>query len=88
VGFDRLSVDVGLTSGLTDKQRFFRDRLLALGISRGFAPTRILWLSFDDPSASDGTPASLLVGYSAKRRVWTVLASAHGVYDGKLVATP
>ena len=85
LGFDQLSVDVGQTSGLTDKQRFFRDRLLALGIANGFSPTRVLWLSFDDPSAPDGTPHSLLMGYSAKTHGYTVLASSHGVYDGKLV---
>ena len=82
---DRLSVEVGTARGLTDKERFFRDRLLALGVSRGYAPTRLVWVSFDDPSAADGTPYSLLLGYSAKRQGWVALASAHGTYKGKLV---
>jgi len=86
-GLDRLSADIVRASGLSDSERFFRDRLLAYGIARGFAPTRILWLQFDDPSAPDGTPLSLLVGYNAKRRAWIVLASAHGAYEGKLVTT-
>ena len=83
---DVLSEDVGQTSGLTDKQRFFRDRLLALGVARGFVPTHLVWLSFDDPAAADATPLSLLVGYSAKLGTWKVLGSAHGTYEGKFTA--
>ena len=82
--FDRLSIEVGIARGLSDKERFFRDRLLALGVSRGYAPTHLVWVSFDDPSATDRTPYSLLLGYSAKRRTWVGLASARGAYSGKL----
>ncbi len=81
---DRLSVEVGTARGLSDKERFFRDRLLALGVSRGYVPTRLVWASFNDPNAADGTPSSLLLGYNAKLKAWVALASAHGTYSGKL----
>jgi hypothetical protein len=85
-GFDVLSTNLATATGLTDAERFYRDRLLATGVARGFAPTRIVWLSFDDPNSSDGTPVSLLVGYSAKKRAWIPLATTHGRYEGKLAA--